>query len=105
LKNGYGDGPRSVWVNCRRASQLVGVSDNLLEHGVQREIFFFPLLVNLNDYIQNPQIVPIYYNMPFDNLASWWKRRWLLERANRIDDWKLWKREQIAQIIMVEGLK
>jgi hypothetical protein len=43
--------------------------------------------------------------MPFDNLASWWKRRWLLERANRIDDWKLWKREQIAQIIMVEGLK
>ncbi len=104
LKNGYGDGPRSVWVNSRRASQLVGVKNNLLEHGVQREIFLFPLLENLNSYIQDPSIAPIYYDASFEELSSWWKKRWLLERANRVTDWQTWKKERIEQSIMVEGL-
>jgi len=104
VKSGYGDGPRSVWVNSRRASQLVGVKNNLLEHGVQREIFLFPLLTNLNSYVQDPSIAPLYYDASFEELSSWWKNRWLLERANRVTEWQNWKKERIEQSIIVEGL-
>ena len=103
FKGGYGSGPRSVWANCRKAFQLVGISQNLLEHGVQREVFIFPLIKNLTEYMSGQETTPDYYGVTFQSLANWWKDRWLYKRAKRVSDWKDWNSQQVAQQIMVQG--
>jgi hypothetical protein len=41
----------------------------------------------LNGVIHNNE-TPNYYNRPLDSLTEYWKHRWCLPRAERIEDWR-----------------
>jgi len=56
-------------------------------HNVRRGVYLFPHASNLSDVLSlNKE--PIWYNRPFDQLASYWRLRWCLPRAQRIREWK-----------------
>jgi hypothetical protein len=33
-------------------------------------------------------------------LAAYWRERWLLPRAERVDGWQEWKQDEIKDILM-----
>jgi hypothetical protein len=98
-RGGFGVGPRIVWQTYVRALGRLGLSSELLKHGIKREVFLIPLIKNLKNYMKSGASRPLYYHHPFDELAAWWRERWLLSRASRVDGWHHWNRTEIERML------
>ncbi|MCB9423352.1 MAG: DUF4338 domain-containing protein [Ardenticatenaceae bacterium] len=104
IKGGYGTGPRRKWQIMRSALESLDLPGDLLNHGVKREAFLFPLVHNLKDYLEGKEDEPEYRNLPFAELVEYWRERWLLPRSTRVDGWHKWDNNAIAQsIILTKG--
>jgi len=101
-RGGYNVGPRIKWQTCVRALERLGLSKMLLKHTVRREAFLFPLIHNLDDYMEGRVDKPVYKDLPFADLAAYWRRRWLLPRVTRVDGWREWKAERLLESLIVE---
>ncbi len=102
---GFGSGPRPKWQTMVRALKRLGLSADLIRHGVKREVFLFRLVDNLEAYMEGRDTKPFYRDWSFAELAAWWRERWLLPRANRVDEWKAWRKEEIEERLLVCGDK
>jgi hypothetical protein len=102
---GYGTGPRRSWQLIRRTLDNLGLSADLLKHGVKREAFLFRLVDNLNEYMNGESDEPKYRDFPFCDLADYWKERWLKGRFERVDGWHSWNNQEILQALTVEEIK
>ena len=96
-KGGYGTGPKRSWQLMRLALDRLDISADLLKHGVQREAFLFRLVENLEEYMCGENKKPIYKNLPFVDLAAYWKERYLLPRSERVDGWHRWDKQEILK--------
>lgn len=103
IQGGYGTGPRRTWQLIRTALDKIGLPGDLLKHGVKREAFLFRLVDDLEEYLEGEVLVPIYRDYPFDDLAKYWKDRWLIKRADRVDGWHQWDNHEIIQMLILEG--
>ena len=83
---GFGEGPKPVWQNISKAMTLLNLSDGL-NHGIRREAWSIPLASNAGEYLSGIAETPDYYPETFSELAAWWRKRWLLPRAERSRDW------------------
>jgi len=45
---------------------------------------------------------PVYRNLPFSELVAWWRERWLLPRAERVNGWREWRKEEIKNLLLLE---
>ena len=104
-RGGFGSGPRRKWQTMVRALRRLGLPAELLYHGVKREVFLFRLVNNLEAYLEGRDAEPVYRNLPFSELVAWWRERWLLPRAVRVDGWKSWRKEEIRNIVLMEQNK
>jgi hypothetical protein len=100
IKGGYGTGPRRKWQIMRAALEKLGLPGDLLNHGVKREAFLFPLVHNLKNFLEGKEDMPVYQDLPFTELVTYWRERWLLPRATRVDGWHKWDSQTIAQSII-----
>lgn len=100
-RGGFGVGPRIMWQNYKRVFRLLNLPGHLLKHGVKREAFLFPLASNLENYMNGKASRPVYYHQSFRDVADWWCERWLLARAQRVDGWHTWNKEQIEQMLII----
>lgn len=100
-RGGYGTGPRRKWQTMVKALGRLGFSSSLLKHGLQREAFLFPLIHNLEEYMTGEDSVPVFRDLPFQDLADYWRERWLLGRANRVDGWRAWQRSEIENMLII----
>lgn len=101
-QGGYGTGPKRTWQLVRRVLDKVGIRGDALRHGIKREAFLFRLIDNLDDYLQDRAKEPDYYDYPFDDLALYWKERWLIARSMRVDGWHQWDNQEIANRLILE---
>jgi len=101
-RGGFGTGPRRKWQTMVRALDRLGLSSDLLRHGVKREVFLFRLVNNLEAYMEGRDAEPIYRHLPFSELVAWWRERWLLPRAERVDGWQEWRKEEIKNLLLLE---
>mgnify|MGYP000477653275 CR=1 FL=1 len=101
-RGGFGTGPRRKWQTMVRALERLGLSADLLRHGIKREVFLFRLIENLEGYMEGRDPEPIYRNLPFSALVTWWRERWLLPRAERVDGWRAWRKEEIKDLLLIE---
>lgn len=101
VKGGYGTGPRRKWQIMRAALERLGLPGDLLNHGVKREAFLFPLVHNLKKYLEGKEDKPVYRDLPFTELVEYWHEHWLLPRSTRVDGWHKWDSNAIAQSIIV----
>lgn len=104
-RGGFGTGPRRKWQTMVRALDRLGLSSDLLRHGVKREAFLFRLVDNLEAYIEGRDAEPAYRNLPFSDLVAWWRERWLLPRSERVDGWREWRKEEIMKLLLIEQEK
>jgi hypothetical protein len=100
---GYGTGPKRSWQIMRRALDRIGVSGDVLKHGIKREAFLFRLTTNLEAYMAGNSNTPNYHNLPFDELAEFWRSRWLIPRYERVDGWHKWDNEKLVESILLSN--
>ena len=100
---GYGRGPKPVWQNISKTLTMLGMNHQWLKHGIPRQAWGIPLAENAWDYLSGQDKEPEYYDVPFERLAAWWMERWLLPRAERIPDWRNWRKAQVLESITEEA--
>src|SRR5207247_10687628 len=70
----WGSGFRNRRELVRKALSMLGFSQDLLNHGIQREIFIAPLAKNAREFLRGEHKRPGYYTMPFKDAAAFWKQ-------------------------------
>lgn len=86
IKRGYGTGPSRKMKLLSDALRLLNIQ-NYLHHNIRRGYYLLPNVENLGEVIHNNQ-EPIGYDRPFDELATFWLKRWCIPRSDRIDRWR-----------------
>lgn len=99
-QGGLDKGPRRKWQIITLALHHLGLPSDLLRHNVKREVFLFRLVENLEAYMEGRDSEPVYRNLPFADLVEWWKERWLLPRAARVETWREWLKENIIHQLL-----
>jgi len=95
----YGGGPNWRFRVMKRCLAHLGLSSDLLYHGIKREVFVVPLAENAREFLRGEDPEPSYYSMPMEQIFGYFKERWLLPRAARDARYKTVTREQIQNQI------
>ena len=79
----WGAGWRSRRELVRAVLPILGLSRELVYHGVEREVFVVPLAENAREFLcaRASELTP--YRMTAEELFAWFRERWLLPRARR----------------------
>jgi hypothetical protein len=97
----WGTGWRSRREIVRRALPQLGLSRELVYHGVQREVFVVPLASNAREFLRGEE-VELHGSRPVaSDLFEYFRSRWLLPRAARdqrfrefqASSYRLWPRD------------
>jgi len=95
----YGGGPNWRFRVVKRCLSRLGLSPDLLCHGVKREVFVAPLAVNAREFLRGEASEPSYYSMPLAQVFDYFRDRWLVRRSVTDQRYKLVTREQINKRI------
>lgn len=98
----WGNGFRNRRELVRKTLAKLGFSQDMLNHGIQREVFAVPLARNAREFLRGEHKRPRYFNLPFRKAVAFWRERWLLPRAERVgavrdfdpEEWRLWKKSR-----------
>jgi hypothetical protein len=89
----WGTGFRNRRELLRKALPLLGLSRDLVYHGVQREIFAAPMAANATAFLRGEQDELEPYGQTAEQLFDWFRERWLLPRASRDQRYRRFDRE------------
>jgi len=84
----WGGGFRNRRELVRKALPLLGLSSRLQYHGVQREVFTVSLAENARAYLRGEDSWLKPHAQSAHDLFVWFRKRWLLPRANRDDRYR-----------------
>jgi hypothetical protein len=85
VERGYGNGPSRKLKLIGLACRKLGIADYSY-HGIKREYFLFSFVKNLKQVIgEQEKAVDKNYN--FNDLFSYWKERWMKNRALNTNQW------------------
>jgi hypothetical protein len=90
----WGEGFRNRREVLRKALPLLGLSSDLLYHGVPREIFVIPLAGNSREFLRGEHKRLQSYRRTADELFAWFRERWLLPRSARDECYRLFEPEK-----------
>lgn len=89
----WGDGFRNRRELVRKTLPLLGLSSDLIYHGVKREIFVAPLATNTTSFLRGNHLQLLWYHRSVADLFEWFRDRWLLPRAVRDNRYQAFKPE------------
>jgi hypothetical protein len=96
----YGDGPNWRLRSTRAALEALGFKDDLLRHGIQREVFLCQLADNARKLLRTGKGKPDLSSLlSADDVARLAVERWMLPRSERRPEFKLWKCEDIQALL------
>ena len=95
----YGDGPNWKLRVVREALKRVGVDENVMRHGIQREVYGVPLAENWREYLLGKDDDAILQRPTVKEIADACIERWLLPRSQRRPQFRAWKREHTWRLI------
>lgn len=84
----WGNGFRNRRELLRKVLPLIGLSRELVYHGVQREIFVAPLASNAAAFLRGESQRLTSHDRTADDLFGWFRERWLLPRGARDDAYR-----------------
>ncbi len=100
----FGQGPNWRLRTTRAALKALGLRDDLLRHGVKREVFYCNLASNAEEILRTgkgkPELSTLLGTQQIADLAL---ERWLLPRASRCPDYGLWEKTSILQLLDTDG--
>ena len=96
----FGQGPNWRLRTTRAALAELGFRDDLLRHGVQREVFFSPLAANATKLLRTgkgaPDLASLLHVPQVAQLAL---DRWLVPRSERRPEYRSWKSEDLLPLL------
>jgi hypothetical protein len=96
----YGEGPNWRMRSTRAALEALGFKHDLLRHGIQREVFLCQFADNAAKLLRTGKGKPDLSSLlSAEDIAALALERWMLPRAGRRPEFKLWKREEIEALI------
>jgi hypothetical protein len=99
-KHRFGEGPNWRLRTTRAALSSLGFKADMLRHGVQREVFICELAKNARRILRTgkgrPNLKELLTAAEVGRLAV---NRWMVSRAERRPDHKMWQAEQIAGLL------
>ena len=99
--NRYGNGPNWKFRAIRAAMELMGISRDLLRHGIRREVFVSELATNATALLKGDHEIPIYDNLePAPRVGAKALERWVLPRASRRPEYKYWQKDQLRKAVL-----
>jgi hypothetical protein len=73
----------------QRALDALGMDSRRMRvHGVRRQVFLAPLAENAPAWLYGEAAELAWRTRSVDELATWWRERWALGRAERVPDWR-----------------
>ena len=92
----FGAGPNWRLRTTRAALKELGLRDNLLRHGIRREVFISLLASEGVEYLRTGKgQVDVSELLSVDEVSSLALKRWIIPRAGRKSDYRDWKREEL----------
>lgn len=99
-KHRFGQGPNWRMRTTRVALETLGFEDDMLRHGIQREVFICQLADNALKVLHSGRGRPNLSSLlSADEVASLAVERWMLPRSQRRPEFKTWKRESIEALL------
>jgi hypothetical protein len=96
----FGQGPNWRFRTIRAAFDALGFKQNLLRHGVGREVFVCEFARNAHKILRGEAIKPNYRGIKtVAEIGALARTRWLIPRAVRRPEYKDWKLEQFRTLI------
>jgi hypothetical protein len=92
-KASWGEGFRNRREVLKKALPELGISRELIYHGVPREVFAVRLASNGREFLRGEHKRISYDLQSVDQLFSFFRDRWLLPKAARTDEYRSWNRE------------
>lgn len=89
----WGTGFRNRREVVRRVLAHVGLSDQLMNHGIRRELFVMPLAQNTQEFLRGDHSRLLWYHQPADALSGYFLERWLRPRAQRNQEYLQFSKE------------
>ena len=72
---------------ARICLEEIGMSQDLLRHGIERELYAVSLAKNLKEFLRGVDTLPEFYDMPMNYIVDFFKNRWMERRASRKPDY------------------
>lgn len=96
----FGQGPNWRLRTTRAALEALGFKDDLLRHGIQREVFICNLAANATKLLRTgkgrPDLSSLLRAREVAQLAV---ERWVLARSQRRPEYRLWTRDELLQLL------
>lgn len=90
----WGSGYRNKREVVRKCLSQIGLSANLIYHGIRREIFAAPLGHDVLHFLRGEVEEPGFHDWPVSELSKVFKERWLFGRAERKPAYRDYRSEQ-----------
>lgn len=90
----WGSGFRNKREVIRKCLSKIGLSADLIYHGIRREIFAAPLGRQAIPFLRGEVSRPCFYDWSASDLAELFAERWLYGRAERMPGYREYDREQ-----------
>lgn len=100
-KHKFGEGPNWRLRTIRAALGALDFNENILRHGIQREVFISKLASNAFDVLRTGSVEPdISGLLTVTQISDLARDRWIVPRAERGEiDFRSWRREMIPRLI------
>jgi hypothetical protein len=86
--NRFGQGPNWKMRLIRICLQTLGLPSNLLCHGIRREVYGVALAENYKAFLKGEDQAISFFNLPMSDIVEFFKERWFLPRAKRIESYR-----------------
>jgi Domain of unknown function (DUF4338) len=93
--HGYGSGPNWRLRTIRHTLRKIGLDEELLHHGIHRQVFLAPLALNWRAYLLGETDSPRWYRLKLGEMAAFYRRRWAIPRAERDNSYRSASRNQM----------
>ncbi|MFH1987913.1 MAG: Druantia anti-phage system protein DruA [Pseudomonadota bacterium] len=98
--HGYGDGPNWRLRTVKAALGMIGMSPNLLRHGIGRQVFVSELADNACEVLcgRSPKLSGL-VQLSAGEIGNQALDRWMVPRAMRVPEYKSWQSSQLLSLI------
>ena len=96
----FGQGPNWRLRTTRAALAELGFRDDLLRHGVQREVFLASLAANASELLRTGKGTPDLASLlDVPQVARLALARWVVPRSERRPEYRSWKRDHVLSLL------
>lgn len=99
----FGDGPNWRIRVARKGLESLGLdADEVLKHGIKREVYAMPIASNSRRFLAGTDDEPIFDHLTVNQISVLARNRWMVPRSRRRPSYQQFRREQLRDVLRPE---